>query len=303
MEGVTFYFDTEVALMEFLQSGMGSAMTFVMSLFTMLGEEMVAVGILVFLYWVWDKERAVLIGTNVLVGTVVNPFLKNFALRRRPYFDHPQIQCLKPVHDGDIYDISAQGYSFPSGHSSNSAILFGSLAGVYRRLAPAAVLVPLLVGLSRVMLGVHYPTDVLAGWASGILVVVALSRLQRTIANKTVLYIGIMVLFVPGFLICKTNDFYTCYGILSGFFAGRILDERFIHFENTRNVRAAVLRLAIGGALFGALNVVMKMPFSDAFLSSATTGQFLFRAFRYFLISFLMLGVYPAAFRKVKLLT
>ena len=324
MEGVIFYYDWEVALMEALQGGMGSALTLLMSVFTFFGEEMIAIGVLAFLYWVWDKEAAVFTGTNVLVGTVCNPFLKNFALRRRPYFDNPSIRCLKPVHKGDIYDISAQGYSFPSGHSSNSVILFSSLALVHRFVRRTdredmrkgdvlytkprvwtvlAVFLPLLVGLSRVALGVHYPTDVLAGWASGALVVFVMSYVQRKVTHRERLYLVLAVLFLPGFFICKTNDFYTCYGIMSGFFAARVLDEKVIRFEGTRNVRAAVLRLAIGFALFGALNVGLKLPFSDAFLHSATTGQFLFRAFRYCLISFVMLGLYPALFKKVKWLS
>ena len=348
MEGVTFFYEWEVALMEAVQGGMGSAMTLLMSAFTFFGEEMIAIAILAFLYWVWDKEAAVFVGTNVLVGTVCNPFLKNFALRRRPYFDHPSIQCLKPVHAGDLYDISAQGYSFPSGHSSNVVILTLSLARVHRYVKrivsgnavlaedngrkeaqekqqrgvqaninlPGGILytrpqiwtavagfLPLAVGFSRVALGVHYPTDVLAGWASGVLVVLVMSYLQRTVKHQERLYLVLAVCFLPGFFICKTNDFFTCYGILCGFFAARILDERVIRFESTRNVRAAVLRLAIGFALFGILNVALKLPFSDEFLHSATTGQFLFRTVRYFLISFVMLGLYPAAFRKVRWLS
>ena len=300
MEGVTFYLDSEVALMEYLQRSMGPVLTLVASVVTFFGEETLVVVFMGFLYWVWDKEAAEFIGTNVLVGTVVNPFLKNFALRRRPYFDHPSIQCLKPAHAGDIYDISLQGYSFPSGHSSNAVIFYGSLA---RKRHIIAIGLPLFVGLSRVILGVHYPTDVLAGWISGAVVLLGLSKLQRMVIQKERLYIVLAVVFLPGFFICKTNDFYTCYGIWCGFFTARMLDERVVHFESTRNPRAAVLRMATGLALFGVLNVLCKLPFSDAFLHSATTGQFLFRAARYFLLSFLMLGVYPMTFSRVKVLS
>jgi membrane-associated phospholipid phosphatase len=46
---------------------------------------------------------------------------KNIALRRRPYFDHESIHILRVVEpEADIYDIAAQGYSFPSGHSTNA---------------------------------------------------------------------------------------------------------------------------------------------------------------------------------------
>ena len=69
------------------------------------------------------------------------------------------------------------GYSFPSGHALVTSALFFTLALVYYRHAASragralvlagAVLLVLLVGTSRVYLGVHYPSDVVAGWAVG----------------------------------------------------------------------------------------------------------------------------------------
>ncbi len=72
----------------------------------------------------------------------------------------------------------APGYSFPSGHTLNSTVTYGLLALVAwrarlavlaRRAAVAiAVVLPFLIGLSRIALGVHYPTDILGGWLAGI---------------------------------------------------------------------------------------------------------------------------------------
>jgi undecaprenyl-diphosphatase len=68
--------------------------------------------------------------------------------------------------------------SFPSGHSMLSAVVYLTLGALLARLAgplrlkvfflAVAVLLTCLVGLSRVFLGVHYPTDVLAGWTAGL---------------------------------------------------------------------------------------------------------------------------------------
>lgn len=84
----------------------------------------------------------------------------------------------RPVHDHAVY--YAQGFSFPSGHSSGSVVAYGMLAYVLLRSWPparsprlalplvlAAAALAFTVGCSRIFIRVHYPTDVLAGFASG----------------------------------------------------------------------------------------------------------------------------------------
>ena len=69
-------------------------------------------------------------------------------------------------------------FSFPSGHTLNSTVTYGLVAlvawrsrlsvGVRRALVGIGVVLPIFVGLSRIALGVHYPSDVLAGWFGGV---------------------------------------------------------------------------------------------------------------------------------------
>ncbi len=75
------------------------------------------------------------------------------------------------------------GFSFPSGHSSASAAFFAMLAVllgtghriVWRRLGYLCALIPvLLIGLSRIVLGAHWPLDVLTGWCEGLMAAAAL---------------------------------------------------------------------------------------------------------------------------------
>lgn len=73
--------------------------------------------------------------------------------------------------------VSVQSLSFPSGHAMSSAVVYLTLGALLARterrpavrgyIFAVAVLLTLLIGVTRVYLGVHYPTDVLAGWALG----------------------------------------------------------------------------------------------------------------------------------------
>ena len=89
--------------------------------------------------------------------------------------------------------IAAPGFSFPSGHSLNSTVTYGLIALlVWRsdlprwvRVATALGLASLVVcvGLSRIALGVHYPSDVLGGWLAGLTVVATVALFTRSTAD------------------------------------------------------------------------------------------------------------------------
>jgi undecaprenyl-diphosphatase len=119
---------------------------------------------------------ALIIAVVVIGAALFTELVKDLVVRPRPTMD--------PL-------VTASGYSFPSGHTLNSTVTYGLLAVVAwrsrlplaaRRVAVAVgVAVPLLVGLSRIALGVHWPTDVLAGWLAG----VAFVALAATIIGLT----------------------------------------------------------------------------------------------------------------------
>ena len=98
-------------------------------------------------------------GVTALAGVALYRFLKERLVRERPFITFADISCGTAPLDR---------YSFPSGHTLHAA-LFSLLFLVYLPILGLAMLpFALLVAASRVVLGLHYPTDVLAGGAIGL---------------------------------------------------------------------------------------------------------------------------------------
>lgn len=114
------------------------------------------------------------IGVELLL---VNVALKNLVGRERPFqkIDGLEVLCRRP-----------RDYSFPSGHTAVSfAAATAVFAGGYKRFGTLLLLYATLVGFSRMYLGVHYPTDVLAGAFIG-----ASSAIGVKLTEKLFLKIG-----------------------------------------------------------------------------------------------------------------
>lgn len=300
MEGATFFFGWEVALITYLQTHLGTFGASVASVLSFFGEEYALIAIVGILYLCCDKKWGRKVGLTIVAAVVWNPLIKNIAVRRRPYFDNADIRCLRPVEaDADIYDIAAQGYSFPSGHAGNAAAAYGSLAHYRKKtvLTAASFFLVFLVGISRFILGIHYPTDVMAGWLLGLVSVLLIDLLDRKLENKLLLY-GILLLSgLPGFFYCTSSDFYSAYGMLAGILCSFLFEERFIHFEDTRSPIQMVFRLVGCIGLFLGVNSLFKLLAPAALQTDADTASRMFRTVRYFVSVFLSIGMFPLTFR------
>jgi membrane-associated phospholipid phosphatase len=157
------------SIYEAVYAGHQPALLTVARIFTALGEPTVLVtaGFLIagWLWWRKRGRRALALLAVILVGRGLSEVQKYWIARARPDIE-PHLVIVKTS-------------SFPSGHATSSMIFYLTLAlaltpARWRRIAAVgAVLLSLLIGSSRVMLGVHWPSDVVGGWSFGMFWVLA----------------------------------------------------------------------------------------------------------------------------------
>lgn len=137
-------------------------------------------GTVAFLVLEGRRGTALFVLASIALGALVGVLLKEA-------FDRPRPDLVP--HLSEVYSAS-----FPSGHTMMSTLTYFTLAGLLARhqrrrrvkgfLIGAAALLSLLVGASRVYLGVHYPTDVLAGWAAGVTWALLCVLVARGLASR-----------------------------------------------------------------------------------------------------------------------
>lgn len=157
--------DAEIALWLHLHAT--PTLTDAMKSITLLASWPVVTGICLFMatYFVWKRShyRLLALTLTIPVGMLLNALLKLAFHRSRPTWDDPILMI--------------ENFSFPSGHAMMATLLYGFLAAFGVRKAQAwrrrvltvlaAGMLIVLIGFSRLYLGVHYLSDVLAGMAAG----------------------------------------------------------------------------------------------------------------------------------------
>lgn len=144
-----------------------------MELLSFLGNEEFYLLVLPVLYWSIDSRLGLRIGLLLMISGGLNNILKYSFHLPRPYW----------VDERVIAFSSETSFGLPSGHSQNAAAIWGSIPAAIRKEWSTIIFGALiiLIGLSRIYLGVHFPVDVLTGWLVGLLLLWVMLILEKPV--------------------------------------------------------------------------------------------------------------------------
>lgn len=270
---------------------------------TYLGQELIPVIVICALYWCYNKKLATTIGfTYITSGLMVQGLKITFRIPR-PWVLDPDFE---PVESAVA---AATGYSFPSGHTQSATSLFAPLALFLKKWwqKVLCVAVFLLVGLSRMYLGVHTPADV----CTAILLTSSVSLilwkcqkwLERPESTKriTCILLAVTVLFCIYASILYYQglieqhyvaDCYKMAGAAIGFAIGWYLERTTLQFTNEGCSKKELLIRLIAGLLLTVIFYVIPKLLPFEFL--------LWKMIRYAFIIFWILYGYPYLFTRYR---
>jgi hypothetical protein len=268
-------------------------------------------------YIAYDKRFAKNLALNLMVSTYVNSLLKDILQDPRPAsnFDTNKISSENPQ------GLSSTSYGFPSGHNQIAVSAWGYIAYNFRKrlwIVLLMAVVIFLVGLSRVVIGVHDLQDVFGGILIGLALLVLFIFIEPTASKKfneysmrfQIIFVVIlsMVLFLLGTLLFPTTELqllpdppkYTddgnyalVAGVMVGFGIGYILENRYIKYDIGKlSNKQRILNLIVG----------MVIAFVFLFGLESVKGVFdsvFFRYIRYAVVSFVLAFVVPLVLVKI----
>ena len=267
------------------RNGAGAFLAELMKKATFFGELNTTLIIFAILYWCIHKELGSFLMMGWSMNRLVNGVLKITACAYRPWIRDARI-----VPYGDSIT-TATGYSFPSGHTMNAATLFGGITvrkEFPRSLRVTSFIAVLLVGFSRLFLGVHTPQDVLVGMAAGLLVMWLAGRMMLWISahpskDWLVVCAGVVLSVLlalyaalkpypadydaEGKLIVDgakmANDTFKGIGWAMGFLVGWILERRFVGFTTEVPLTTRLMRCVSGLMAYYAVSLIVVTLIRD----------------------------------------
>lgn len=228
---------------------------------TLIGEQEFYLALLPLILWCVDYRNGLRLTLLFLASAYLNVDLKDWFCQPRPFDIDPAVKLF-----------SADGYGLPSFHAQSAVAMWGAAGAWVRRpwFSVSALVIVLLISFSRIYLGVHFPTDVLAGWGIGLAIlavyIAASVRIQDRLAQSSlstrlIIAVGIPVVLT---LIHPTKDTVAAMAAAAGIGAGMALAEGRLTFDAGGGLRQRALRFAAGIIVTLALYVGPRFVLPDA---------------------------------------
>lgn len=259
-----------------LQSVGSPALDRVVLLITQLGSEQVYVALLVIVYLGVDAAIGRRIAIAFLASFYANEQIKQLVDRPRPFEIDPSVLRSQAAR------ATAPGASFPSGHAQAATVFYGSLAAYVRRrwLLAVSIVVVVLIGASRLYLGVHMPIDVVGGIGIGLCFVaaglaIAAARPRPAAALVWVLGLGVPIAL---HLVFPTDNSGVAMGAMAAFLTGPTV----IRHDTSGRLAGRVVLVLLALAIVFAAQFAISALVPDA-LRHGAIGSFV----RYLLLGYL----------------
>lgn len=245
---------------------------------TFLGDPEFFLILMPIMYWCLDRRMGAKLLILFLISAYINSVVKVILDQPRPFHYDPRVKAL--VH--------ASGGGLPSGHTQGAVVVWGYLASQVRRRLLWFLAGFLMIGIpvSRLYLGVHFPTDLLGGYILGILLLVLylrfISKMEAWLIQKKLIWQMVLAIGIPILFICVNPegavDALKAGSVLLGFTPGIILERRWIRFCSGGTLSRRILRFILGFMVL----LGIWLGLQSAFAGMAPAA--LFRIVRYALV-------------------
>lgn len=272
-------------ILVFFESIRSDVLTAFFTTITMMAEHIFLVLLLAILYWTIDKAKSRRIAWFMLFNGVANGVMKSIVNMPRP-FDKGVV---KPIRVE-----TATGSSFPSGHTQTATSFWMGSMLVLRSKASIILgsIMIVLTAISRLYLGVHWPMDVVAAIAFGIIFTYFANLLIDEEGKFTNVHVIASSLVCLAFLILDVEaDLYKTAAALWGLCIGSYLEQKYVQFEVKGSMRLQVLKVVIG--IIGILVIYIGM--SQLLPAVKVVGMI-----KYALVIFWIIVGAPYLFNKLK---
>ena len=232
----------------FLQSFSSPLLDQVFLILSYLGNELIFMAVVATIYLCVDKEKGLHLAIGLLSSFTLNSGIKDFFKIPRPFEYNDMLRRI---------DLTmSPGYSFPSAHAQLSSSIAAGITRYYRKPGIICCILALLIGLSRIYLGVHTPVDVFVGFLLGsIWMLFSIYLTQKIIKHQKR---WLLLYLLPCYLLYmwhRDENLLKLTAIFTSFLIGYLIEDTYLHYSASLKLNAGfkMVLLLVGCA-------VIKIP-------------------------------------------